>query len=51
MTKLLLLPCALRRPNLSNLTSESINLRVFQMLNFRLPLVLLDLAERRRRKL
>jgi hypothetical protein len=52
MTELLPLLCALRRPDLFNLTNESINqLRVFQTLNFRLPLVLLDLVERRRGKL
>jgi hypothetical protein len=48
MMELLLLLCALKRPDLLNLTNESINqLRLFQTLNFGLPLVLLDLAERR----
>jgi hypothetical protein len=48
MMELLLLLCVLRRLDLLNLVNESISqLRLFWMLNFRLPLVLLDLAERR----
>jgi uncharacterized protein YktA (UPF0223 family) len=48
MMELLLLLCALRRLDLLSPANESIGrLRLFQMLNFRLPLVLLDLAERR----
>jgi uncharacterized protein YktA (UPF0223 family) len=48
VTELLLLLCALRKPDLLNPINESINqLRLFQTLNFRMPLVLLVLAERR----
>jgi uncharacterized protein YktA (UPF0223 family) len=48
MMELLLLLCVLRKLDLLNLANESINQqRLFRMLNFRLPLVLLVLAERR----
>jgi hypothetical protein len=48
MMELLLLLCVLRRLDLLNLVNESISqLRLFRMLNFKLPLALLDLDERR----
>jgi hypothetical protein len=48
MMELLLLLCVLRRLDLLNLVNESISqLRLFRVLNFMLPLALLDLAKRR----